>query len=100
MKLTAQDSSILSRLAGDLSPWFEAVPSVAGFHLAALCKGAVNIPLLIELARQVEVGLYPLDVFFHEAPVRCGLIIGFGAIETLDIDPSLDKVRDILQQIG
>ena len=91
---------ILSRLAGDLSPWFEAVPSVAGFHLAALCKGAVNIPLLIELARQVEVGLYPLDVFFHEAPVRCGLIIGFGAIETLDIDPSLDKVRDILQQIG
>ena len=90
---------ILSRLAGDLSPWFEAVPSVAGFHLAALCKRPVNIPLLIELARQMEVGLYPLDVFFHEAPVQCGLMIGFGAIETLDIDPSLDKVRDILQQI-
>jgi len=52
------------------------------------------------LARRVEVGLYPLDVFFHDAPVRQGLIIGFGAIATLDIDPALDKVRDILQQIG
>ncbi|GGL37353.1 transcriptional regulator [Pseudomonas brenneri] len=91
---------ILSRLAGDLSPWFDVVPSVAGFHLAALCKVPVNIALLIELARQVEVGLYPLDVFFHQTPVRSGLIIGFGAIETLDIDPSLDKVRTILQQIG
>jgi GntR family transcriptional regulator/MocR family aminotransferase len=91
---------ILQRLAGDLSPWFEAVPTVAGFHMAALCKVPVDVPLLIELARQVEVGLYPLAVFFHDAPVRAGLIIGFGAIETLDIDPALDRVREILQQIG
>ena len=89
---------ILQRLAGDLSPWFEAVPAVAGFHLAALCKVPVDIPRLIQLARQEDVGLYPLNVFFHDAPVREGLIIGFGAIETLDIDPALDKVRDILQQ--
>lgn len=91
---------ILQRLAGDLSPWLEAVPTVAGFHMAALCKVPVNIPLLMTLAREADVGLYPLDVFFHYAPVRPGLIIGFGAIETLDIDPALDKVRDILKQIG
>lgn len=91
---------ILQRLAGDLAPWFEAVPSVAGFHMAALCKVPVNIPLLMELARRVEVGVYPVDVFFHDTPVRQGLIIGFGAIELLDIDPALDRLRDILQQIG
>ena len=91
---------ILQRLAGDLSPWFEAVPTVAGFHMAALCKVPVDTALLIELARQVDVGLYPLDVFYHDTAVRPGLIIGFGAIETLDIDPALDKVRDILRQIG
>jgi DNA-binding transcriptional MocR family regulator len=56
----------------------------------------VNIARLRELARQVDVGLYPLEVFFHDAPVRRGLIVGFGAIELLDIDPALDKVRDIL----
>ncbi|TKK29917.1 DNA-binding protein [Pseudomonas sp. CFBP13528] len=91
---------ILQRLAGDLSPWFEAVPTVAGFHLAALCKVPVDIPLLMQLARKAQVGLYPLDVFFHETAPRAGLILGFGAIETLDIDPALDKVRDILRQIG
>ena len=41
-----------------------------------------------------------MDVFVHEKPVGAGLILGFGAIETLDIDPALDKVRDILLQIG
>ena len=91
---------ILQRLAGDLAPWFETIPTVAGFHMAALCKVPVDVPLLIALAREVEVGLYPLDVFFHDAPVRSGLILGFGAIETLDIDPALDRVRNILQQIG
>ncbi|WP_226478147.1 PLP-dependent aminotransferase family protein [Pseudomonas sp. MWU16-30323] len=91
---------ILQRLAGDLSPWFDVVPTVAGFHLAALCKVPVNIPQLIQRAREADVGLYPLSVFFHDTPVREGLKIGFGAVETLDIDPALDVVRDILQQIG
>ncbi|AZF53574.1 Transcriptional regulator, GntR family domain [Pseudomonas sp. R4-34-07] len=91
---------ILQRLAGDLSPWFEAVPTVAGFHLAALCKVPMDIPLLMQLAREVEVGLYPLDGFFHDVAPRAGLILGFGAIETLDIDPALDRVRDILLRIG
>ena len=90
---------ILLRLQGDLAPWLEAVPCTAGFHMAALCKVPVDIPLLLELAKKVEVGLYSLHEFFHDSPVREGLFIGFGAIETLDIDPALDKVRDILQQI-
>ncbi|UOK35893.1 PLP-dependent aminotransferase family protein [Pseudomonas palleroniana] len=91
---------ILQRLAGDLSPWFEAVPSVIGFHMAALCKAPLDIAKLIRLAREADVGLYPLDVFFHSAPVRQGLTLGFGAIELLDIDPALDRVRDILRQMG
>ncbi|MFO2464371.1 PLP-dependent aminotransferase family protein [Pseudomonas sp. 15FMM2] len=91
---------IIARLAGDLSPWFTAVPTVAGFHMAALCKVPIDIKLLIERAREDDIGLHPLALFFHEVPVQTGLMFGFGAIETLDIDPALDKVRDILQQIG
>jgi GntR family transcriptional regulator/MocR family aminotransferase len=97
---TGRRERILQRLAGDLSPWFNVVPTVAGFHLAALCKVPVNIPQLIQRAREADVGLYPLSVFFHDTPVREGLKIGFGAIETLDIDPALDVMRDILRQIG
>ncbi|MHB9796220.1 MocR-like pyridoxine biosynthesis transcription factor PdxR [Pseudomonas sp. MT3] len=91
---------ILARLDGDLAPWLEAVPSVAGFHLSALLRQPTNVPLLMELGRKVEVGLYGLAPFYDQAPVRDGLLLGFGAIDTLDIDPALDKVRDLLQQLG
>lgn len=91
---------ILQRLDGDLAPWLQAIPSTAGFHMAALCKVPVNLPLLLELAKQAGIGLYSLDGFFNDTPVKSGLFIGFGAIETLDIDPALDQVRDILRQIA
>ena len=91
---------ILARMADDLSPWFEAVPTTAGFHMAVLCKVPVDIPLVIELAKKVEVGLYSLDSFFYQQAPRAGLFLGFGAIETLDIDIALDRLRDILQQLG
>lgn len=91
---------ILKRLHGDLSSWLEAVPTIAGFHMAALCKVPVDVPLLIERARNVDVGLYSLDGFYFDTPVQNGLYFGFGAIETLDIDPALDKVRDLLTQIA
>jgi GntR family transcriptional regulator/MocR family aminotransferase len=91
---------ILARMGDDLAPWFEAVPTTAGFHMAMLCKVPIDLPLVIELAKKAEVGLYSLDGFFHAAPVRSGLMLGFGAIELLDIDVALDRLRDILQQVA
>ncbi|MFJ5297921.1 PLP-dependent aminotransferase family protein [Pseudomonas sp. NPDC088368] len=91
---------ILARLAGDLSPWLEAIPCTAGFHMAVMFKVPINLRLLVELARKVEIGLYPLTGFYHSAPTRDGLMLGFGAIETLDIDPALDRLRDVLGQIA
>ncbi|MEJ8822068.1 PLP-dependent aminotransferase family protein [Variovorax humicola] len=91
---------LIARFAGDLAPWFEVVVPAAGFHMAALCRQPVDIGLLISLARRVDVGLYPLAPFFHFTPPQEGLLMGFGAIDSLDIDPSLDRVRDILTQIA
>ncbi|MDH1103738.1 MocR-like pyridoxine biosynthesis transcription factor PdxR [Pseudomonas mosselii] len=97
---SARRERILTRLGGDLAPWFDAVPASAGFHLSALAKPGVDVELLINLARKVEVGLYSLAPFFSEAPVRPGLLFGFGAIELLDIDPALDRVGDTLQRLS
>ncbi|UXZ43955.1 MocR-like pyridoxine biosynthesis transcription factor PdxR [Pseudomonas soli] len=97
---SARRERILARLDGDLAPWFDAVPASAGFHLSALAKPGVDVELLISLARKVEVGLYSLAPFFSEAPVRPGLLLGFGAIELLDIDPALDRVADTLQRLS
>ena len=91
---------ILARFNGDLARWFELVPSVAGFHLAVQARVPLDIPLLVELARKLDVGLYPLAGFSYQVPPRNGLFLGYGAIETLDLDPALDRVRDILEQIA
>ncbi|MFP5425188.1 MAG: PLP-dependent aminotransferase family protein [Gammaproteobacteria bacterium] len=97
---SARRARILARLDSDLAPWLTAVPANAGFHLSALASPGVDVELLTSLARKVEVGLYSLAPFFSEAPVRPGLALGFGAIELLDIDPALDRVRDTLQQLS
>jgi GntR family transcriptional regulator / MocR family aminotransferase len=91
---------ILTRMNSDLAPWFDVVPSTAGFHMALLCTVPVNIALLIELGRKVEIGLYSLAPFFYQADVKPGLLLGFGAIETLDIDPGLDRLKSLLSQIS
>ena len=91
---------LIARFEGDLAPWFRLVPAAAGFHIAALCRKPLDVALLVALARRVDVGLYPLAPFFHFSEPQPGLMMGYGAIDTLDIDPSLDRVRDILVQIA
>jgi len=83
----------------ELAPWFELVPASAGFHLAALCRRPVDLDLLVRLARRAEVGLYSLSNFYAGPTTRAGLFLGYGAIETLDIDVALLRVRDILAQM-
>jgi GntR family transcriptional regulator/MocR family aminotransferase len=68
--------------------------------MAVLCKVPMDLALVIELAKKVEVGLYAIDSFFYQQPPRAGLFLGFGAIETLDIDIALDRLRDIVQQLA
>lgn len=89
---------LLARIENDLSPWLQLVPSVAGFHLAVLGKTDLDVVQVSELARKVDVGVYPLNGFFYTAAQQPGLLLGYGAIETLDIDPALDRLRDILIQ--
>jgi GntR family transcriptional regulator/MocR family aminotransferase len=85
--------------ADALAPWFELVPATAGFHLAALCRKPVDIDQLIRLARRADVGLHSLSDFYAGTPPRDGLFLGYGGIETLDIDTALLRVRDVLQQM-
>ncbi|PFH12465.1 GntR family transcriptional regulator/MocR family aminotransferase [Collimonas sp. PA-H2] len=91
---------MLARFATDLAPWLQPIAATAGFHMTALTKREIDIPLLLKLARRVDVGLYPIDVFYHAQPPLQGLFFGYGAIETLDIAPALDRVKAILSEIA
>ena len=90
---------LLSHLLGDLSPWLEPLPAVAGYHLAVMFRRPLPAAQLCHLARRSEVGLYPLDDCYRLPSNRSGLLVGFGAIEAQDIDPALDRVRTILEQL-
>lgn len=79
-----------------LAPWFELIPAEAGFHLAARCKKAIDIDLLLRLARRADVGIYSLANFYASEAPQQGLFLGYGAIDTLDIEPALTRLRDIL----
>jgi GntR family transcriptional regulator/MocR family aminotransferase len=91
---------LLRRLNGDLSPWLEPIPVTAGFHLTALLRRPLDMPLLLRLGRRMEVGLYSNDGFYFDTPPRPALFFGFGSIETLDIDEALDRVRHILEELS
>ena len=91
--------ALLRGLAQLLAPWFSAVPATAGFHMAAMARKDIDIDLLIRLARRAGVGLYSLAGFYVDQEPRQGLFFGFGSIDTLDIEPALSRVRDILIQM-
>ncbi|MDI1273309.1 PLP-dependent aminotransferase family protein [Polaromonas sp.] len=91
---------IMRRFESDLSAWFDLVPASAGIHMAALGKQPIDMNTLLKLARRVDVGLYTLEGFYHASVPLEGLMLGYGAIDSADIDPSLDRLRDILTQMG
>lgn len=97
---TARRAAILRRLHGDLSPWLEPVPIEAGFHMAALLRRPVDVPLLLRMARRMDVGLYSTEGFYAETPPVPALFFGFGAIDTLDIDEALNRVRQVLEELA
>ncbi len=81
---------ILARWPVTCRRWLEAVPAAAGFRMVVMCKVPMDVAVVIELAKKVEVGLYAIDGFTSKR-LKAGLFIGFGAIETLDIDIALDR---------
>lgn len=90
---------IINRLEGDLSDWLGVIHSTAGCHITALLKRPIDLALLIESCRRVGVGIYSIERFFYQRPPQAGLLMGFGSIETLDIDPALDRLHEILGQL-
>ncbi|MBP0622119.1 PLP-dependent aminotransferase family protein [Cupriavidus consociatus] len=94
-------SRLLARLHGDLSPWLEALPAMAGFHLAARLRVPVAADALVAMARLAELELATLDPFYATPPPTCaGLLLGFGAIDLLDIDPALDRLAMVLSALA
>jgi len=92
---------LLERLEADFQAWLEPLPSAAGFHLAARLRVPVAGETLVSLARLADLSVATLDPFFATRPQQCaGILFGFGAIDLLDIDPALDRLRTVLSELA
>jgi GntR family transcriptional regulator/MocR family aminotransferase len=67
-------------------------------HLSARLRQPRDLLRLCAELERRGVFLISLAPFYAEGPAMAGLLFGFGAIETADIDPALDILRELLVQ--
>jgi GntR family transcriptional regulator / MocR family aminotransferase len=95
----ARRQVLLDGLRAEFSRWLEPVPSVAGLHLAALAKGAMDIPLVAENALRREVGVRAVERFRSgKTGGASGLVFGYGALDEQGIVAGLTRLRRVFQK--
>ncbi|MEP6723867.1 MAG: PLP-dependent aminotransferase family protein, partial [Variovorax sp.] len=83
----------LERLARDFEPWLEPLPGAVGLHLAARTHPRLDVPRLIQQARQMGVGVSSIADYGAGSTLPRGLLFGFGALEAVRIQVGLDRLR-------
>ena len=81
---------ISTRFSGEL----RVVPSPVGLHVSATAAAAKpgDMEAVAQRALAAGVAVHPLSVFRVDGPARAGLVFGYGAIETEDIDDGLRRL--------
>lgn len=89
---------LLERLAHDLRPWLEPIPSTYGVHLSALARPGVDVEAAVETLAGLGVRLHSLERYHLGAPTHRGLVFGFGAADEAEISRGLDLLRETLRR--
>ncbi|TDD66255.1 PLP-dependent aminotransferase family protein [Actinomadura rubrisoli] len=83
-----------------LGTWFagrlEPVPSAAGLHLSATLPDGTDDADLVRRALAEGVGLFALSEFAVTGPPAPGLVFGYGAVTTAEIDAGLRCLRRVI----
>jgi len=84
---------LLERIESVLGNWLEALPAVAGLHVAAALKGRRDEESVVARARKHEVGVGALGPYYTVRPTMHGLVLGYGAIRASDIIEGVNRLR-------
>jgi GntR family transcriptional regulator/MocR family aminotransferase len=86
---------ILRTLTTDFAKWLAPVPSVTGMHLVATLRSrSVSRERdIAERARAEDAGFDRLSVYCTAKRPQTGLVLGYGAIATSNIDEGLRRLR-------
>jgi GntR family transcriptional regulator/MocR family aminotransferase len=82
-------------LGRDFADDLSVVPSIAGLHIAAVARAASadQIASIVRRAADAGVVVQELSRFGVESPGPPGLLLGYGAIPTADIEAGLRRLR-------
>jgi GntR family transcriptional regulator / MocR family aminotransferase len=90
---------LLRGLKTHFSRWLEPVPSVAGLHLTALAREAVDIAAVVAGARERGVGLLPVDRFkVGRQGGANGLVFAYGGLDEAGIEEALARLRRVFKK--
>ncbi|MFI6323782.1 PLP-dependent aminotransferase family protein [Nonomuraea sp. NPDC050556] len=90
---------VLSALDGPLAPWLEPIPAVAGLHISAYARRGSREDLLAvaERARERDVAVWTMAAHAATPGPRPGLMLGFGAIRTDQVEEALDRLSCVIR---
>jgi len=91
----ARHEVVTSILTHDLADHVEVIPSAAGLHVTAVARtaSAEEIGAVLRRASDAGVELHELSRFAVDTPARPGLVLGYGAISTANIEEGLRRLR-------
>jgi GntR family transcriptional regulator/MocR family aminotransferase len=91
----ARHEMVTNILTRDLADHLEVIPSAAGLHVTAVARTAPadEIGAIVRRASDAGVELHELTRFAVDAPTRPGIVLGYGAIPTANIEEGLRRLR-------
>jgi GntR family transcriptional regulator/MocR family aminotransferase len=95
---TERHGRILDTLTRDFAGRLTALPSAGGLHLTAVIENgeATDDTAVVRRASARDVAVLPLSPHYIDAAARPGLLLGYGAIATADIDEGLRRLSACL----
>jgi len=86
---------IVESLADRFADHLKLVPSSAGLHVTATAPTSTpeELQVVLDRASAASVALQPLSMFDHGPPSQPGIVVGYGAIATADIEEGLGRLR-------
>ena len=86
---------IVESLADRFADHLKLVPSSAGLHVTATAPTSTpeEFQAVLDRASAASVALQPLSMFDHGPPSQPGIVVGYGAIATADIEEGLGRLR-------
>jgi GntR family transcriptional regulator/MocR family aminotransferase len=86
---------IVESLADRFADHLKLVPSSAGLHVTATAPTSTpeELQAVLDRASAASVALQPLSMFDHSPPSQPGIVVGYGAIATADIEEGLGLLR-------